>query len=155
MIPCNSNSVTASAGRHKVYGALRAAFDVREVDEIDGIRLFEILDAAKQNEEEWMYQLQGNDAKTGKHAAFDSGWTAWREKKHAEAITIMEGFCGENKNEGDVVAQALLAIGMQSSDQGMTPLPGIVTPGGAIQEAPPNLGGSNPRRSPQQINHFQ
>ena len=81
------------------------AFDVREVDEIDGTRLFEILGAAKQNEDEWMYQVQGNEAKTGKYAAFDVAWTSWREKKYAEAVSVMEAFCVVHSN--DAVAKAL------------------------------------------------
>ena len=81
------------------------AFDVREVDEIVDIQHFEILDAAKQNEDELMYQLERNDAKTGKYAAFDFGWTSWREGKYAEAIDVMEAFCVKHSN--DTVAKAL------------------------------------------------
>ena len=58
-----------------------------------------------------MYQLEGNDAKTGKYAAFDVGWTLWREKKHNEAIATLNEYC--SKNSGDAVAQGLAMRGLR------------------------------------------
>jgi hypothetical protein len=90
------------------------SFDGREVDEMDGVRLFQILSEAKQGDDEWMYQLEGNDAKTGKHAAFDQGWTLWREKNYTGAVDVLKVYVSAHPE--DNVAKALFVRWMQAME---------------------------------------
>jgi len=82
------------------------SFELREIDEAGGERVYELLQSVKHGDEEWMYQIEGSDSKKGKYAVFEIVWEEWRKNERSKAIEMIKEFC--EKNSGDAVACALL-----------------------------------------------
>eukprot|EP00760_Papus_ankaliazontas_P025066 PhM_4_TR2468/c1_g2_i10/m.11114 len=91
------------------------AVSMREVDDVDGVRVFELVGEAARDDDEWMYQLDNdktNGAGTGKcvgggHGAYAEAWTAWHAKQPMDAIEHLKRHVVGH--EHDRVARLLLS----------------------------------------------